>query len=237
MQLPPHRKAICCKWVFRIKENPDGSINKYKARLVAKGFHQQSDFDYSETFSPVVKPTTIRVIHTLALTFKWDVQQIDVNNAFLNGFLHEEVYMQQSQGFESTDKSLVCKINGALYGIKQAPRAWFERLTQALLLFGFRASHCDPSLFIYNNHGVTLYAFMYVDDILIKCSSSKPIANLISKLNATFALKQLGRPDYFLGIKVKYLQNESMLLTQSKYIHDLLHKANMLTAMASPLLW
>lgn len=136
--------------------------------------------------------------------------------------------MQQPQGFESPDKSLVCKLNWALYGLKQAPRAWYERLTQALLKFGFRAIRCDPYLFIISNHGVTLYALVYVDEILITGSCSKLITALIDKLNATFSLKQLGRPDYFLGIEVKYLPNGSMLLTQSKSIRDLLHRANML---------
>lgn len=123
VELPPNRKAIGCKWVFRVKENPDGSINKYKARLVAKGFHQEHGFDFNETFSPVVKPITIRVILTLALTYRWKFQQIDINNAFLNGFLSEEIYTSQPQGFEDANKDLVCKLNRALYGLKQAPRA------------------------------------------------------------------------------------------------------------------
>lgn len=138
--LPANRQAIGCRWVFRIKENPDGSINKYKARLVAKGYHQQLGFDFNETFSPVVKPVTIRVILTLALTYGWTLQQIDVNNAFLNGLLDEEIYMSQPPGFLSSDKSLVCKLNKALYGLKQAPRAWYERLHAALIHFGFTSS-------------------------------------------------------------------------------------------------
>jgi histone deacetylase 1/2 len=122
--LPPHKKAIGCKWLFRVKENPDGTVNKFKARLVAKGFLQTARFDFTETFSPVIKPVTIRIILTLAVTYKWQVQQIDINNAFLNGVLQEEVFMQQPAGFEVVDKSLVCKLHKSLYGLKQAPRAW-----------------------------------------------------------------------------------------------------------------
>ncbi|MCI20233.1 retrovirus-related pol polyprotein from transposon TNT 1-94, partial [Trifolium medium] len=107
VSLPSHRKAIDCKWIFTVKENPDGSVNKLKARLVAKGFLQTAGFDFTETFSPVVKPVTIRILLTLVVTYKWQVQHIDVNNAFLNGILQEEVYMQQPTGFEASDKSLV----------------------------------------------------------------------------------------------------------------------------------
>ena len=117
------KRPIGCKWVFRVKENPDGSINKYKARLVAKGFHQQADSDFTETFSPVVKPVTIRTVLTLVVTNQWSIKQIDVNNALLNGVLEEEVYMIQPPGFEAADRSLVCRLNKALYGLKQAPRA------------------------------------------------------------------------------------------------------------------
>lgn len=197
--LPPHRKAIGCKWIFRVKENPDGSVNKYKARLVAKGFLQTPGFDFTETFSPVIKPVTIRIILTLAVTFHWTVQQIDINNAFLNGLLQEEVYMTQPSGFESSDKTLVCKLHKALYGLKQAPRAWYERLTHTLLQMGFVKSKCDPSLLVHHQNGACTYVLVYVDDILITGSTPHLIKDLIGKLNIKFALKQLGEVDYFLG--------------------------------------
>jgi histone deacetylase 1/2 len=118
--LPPGMEPIGCKWIFRIKQNPDGSLNKFKVRLVAKGFHQRPGLNFSETFSPVIKPITVRLILTLALSYKWDIQQLDVNNAFLNGDLTETVYMKQPPGFE-TSKGLVCRLRKALYGLKQAP--------------------------------------------------------------------------------------------------------------------
>ena len=119
---PPNRQTIGCKWVFRVKENADGSISRFKARLVAKGFHQIHGFDFHETFSLVIKPITIRIVLTLALSRGWQLFQLDVNNAFLNGSLEESVFMIQPLGFEVADRSLVCKLNKALYGLKQAPR-------------------------------------------------------------------------------------------------------------------
>jgi histone deacetylase 1/2 len=225
--LPPHRKAIGCKWIFRVKENPDGSINRYKARLVAKGFLQTPGFDFTETFSPVIKPVTIRIILTLAVTYHWTVQQIDINNAFLNGLLQEEVYMTQPSGFEASDKTLVYKLHKALYGLKQAPRAWYERLTQTLLQMGFVKSKCDPSLLVNHQNGACTYVLIYVDDILITGSSPHLIKDLIDKLNIKFALKQLGEVDYFLGLEVHHKSSGGLLLNQAKYVKDLLCKTNM----------
>jgi len=235
--LPSGRHAIGCKWVFRLKQNPDGSINKYKARLVAKGFHQKHGFDYTETFSPVVKPVTVRTVLTLAVTNKWYIQQLDINNAFLNGLLEEEVYMVQPPGFISTDSSLVCKLHKALYGLKQAPRAWFERLKAALVHLGFVPSRCDPSLFTKHANKQSTFILVYVDDIIITGSSKAFIHQLVQHLNSEFHLKDLGKLDYFLGIQVLRSDTGSLLLTQTKYIKDLLLKANMAGAnsMASPM--
>ena len=119
VSLPNGRKTIGCKWVFKVKENSNGTINKYKVRLVAKGFHQVVGFDFNETFSPVVKPTTIRVVLTIALAKNWVVRQLDINNAFLNRDLQEEVFMEQPPGFVDTKQPhLVCKLHKSLYGLK-----------------------------------------------------------------------------------------------------------------------
>ncbi|KAL6339591.1 hypothetical protein AAG906_034676 [Vitis piasezkii] len=118
---PTDRKLIGCKWVFKVKENPDGTINKYKALLVAKGFHQIAGFDFNETFSPVVKPTTIRIVLTIALNLQWKVRQLDVNNAFLNGDLHEEIFMHQPEGFiDPLNPNYVCKLNKSLYALNKS---------------------------------------------------------------------------------------------------------------------
>ena len=128
------RKVTRCKWVFKVKENSDDSINKYKARIIAKGFHQTARFDYTEIFSPVVKLTTIRMVLTITLSRNQKIQQLYINNAFLNGDLEEEVYMEQPKGFiEKSTSHLVCKLHKSLYCLKQAPRAWFEKLYEALV--------------------------------------------------------------------------------------------------------
>lgn len=143
---PSNRRAIGYKWVFRTKQNPDGCILKYKACLVAKGFHQQQGFDFTETFSPMFKPITVRFVLTIAIFRHWHITHLDVNNAFFNGILQEEVYMKQLPGFVSYDKHLVCKLNKAMYGLKHAPRALFDRLNSTLHNFGFVSSKCDPFL-------------------------------------------------------------------------------------------
>lgn len=116
---------------------------------------------------------------TLSITRKWEIQQIDVNNAFLNGELQEYVYMEQPLWFISSNSTMVCKLKKALYGLKQAPRAWYEKLHQALVQFGFVSSECEHSLFIYNHNNITLYSLVYVDDILITDSSSTLVHSLI----------------------------------------------------------
>lgn len=148
------------------------------------------------------KPITIRVILTIDVTHHWTIQQIDINNAFLNGLLDEEVYMEQPQGFFSSDPSLVCKLHKALYGFKQTPMQWYERLHATLIQLHFKANNCDPSLFTYFYNGHTFYLLVYVDDIIITGSSKSLVQDIITKLNLAFSLKHLGDLDYFSGIKV-----------------------------------
>lgn len=161
--LPTNRQAIGCKWVFKVKENPDGTVHNYKARLVAKGFHQVAGFDFSVT--PVVKPTTLRTILTTALSKGWTVRQLNINNAFQNGDLKKEASMGQPPGFEiHQTPTLVCKLHKDLYGLKQAPRVWFEKLHGALISFDFVSTKSDQSLFIKSTHK---WAFIFLCILMI----------------------------------------------------------------------
>lgn len=136
--LAQDQNLVGCKFVFRIKRNLDGTINSYRARLVAKGFHQRPGVDYSQTFSLVVKPATIRLILTIFVMHGWIMRQLDVNNAFLHGNLEETVFMHQPPRFEDQSRPQhVCKLNKSIYGLKQAPWQWYKALKDALLSFRF----------------------------------------------------------------------------------------------------
>ena len=151
---PPQKKLLGCKWVFTVKHKADGSIERYKARLVAKGFTQTYGVDYQETFAPVAKMNTIRILLSCAANLDWELQQFDVKNAFLHGDLEEEVYMEIPPGFEDEKtQGKVCKLKKALYGLKQSPRAWFDRFNKAMISFGYQQSNADHTLFIKHNKG------------------------------------------------------------------------------------
>ncbi|KAJ0806767.1 putative RNA-directed DNA polymerase [Helianthus annuus] len=227
--VPPVSNAnvVDCKWVYKIKRDQTGAIQRYKARLVAKGFNQQPGVDYHETFSPVVKSTTIRTVLSLAVTRKWALRQLDVQNAFLHGDLKETVYLRQPPGFIDPHKpDHVCLLHKSLYGLKQAPRAWFHRLSEALHSLGFKGSKTDPSLFIYSAKGTILYMLVYVDDIILTGNNPSAIDRVIHSLSQTFAIQDLGSLSYFLGIEV-VCKGPDMILSQKKYILELLQRAGL----------
>ncbi|WVZ53157.1 hypothetical protein U9M48_004138 [Paspalum notatum var. saurae] len=224
----PGINLIDSRWVYKVKRKADGSVERLKARLVAKGFKQRFGTDYGDTYSPVIKPSTVRIILSLAVTQGWSMKQIDIQNAFLHGVLEEEVYMKQPPGFEDPQKPInfICRLKKAIYGLKQAPKAWYSRLTSKLHDLGFKSSVADTSLLIFKEKGLTIYMLIYVDDIIIVSSSDKATEKLIQELKIDFAVKDLGLLSYFLGIEVKKARN-GILLSQRRYAIDLLKKVNM----------
>ena len=131
VDLPPGQSVVGCRWVYKIKTKADGSVERYKARLVAKGFTQEYGIDYEETFAPVARLTSVRCLIAVAAIHRWPLYQMDVKNAFLNGDLHEEVYMQPPPDYPHSG-SQVCHLRRALYGLKQAPQAWFENFSSVV---------------------------------------------------------------------------------------------------------
>jgi len=166
--LPKGMKTVGCRWVFTVKLNPDGSIDRYKARLVAKGYTQRYGVDYQDTFAPVAKINTIRILISIAANRDWPLQQFDVKNAFLNGDLEEEVYMELPPGVNSNlGKGEVCRLKKSLYGLKQSPRAWFGRFSATMKEFGYKQSNSDHTLFIKHNEGRVTALIVYVDDMVM----------------------------------------------------------------------
>lgn len=227
--VPPQKgvNIIDCKWVYKVKRKTDGSIDRYKARLVAKGFKQRYSIDYEDTFSPIVKAATIRLVLSLAVSQGWSLRQLDVQNAFLHGFLEEDVYMRQPPGYEEPKApQYLCKLDKALYGLKQAPRAWYSRLSKKLHELGFRSSKADTSLFFYNNKGLMMFLLVYVDDIIVASPSAQAVIALLRSLEKEFALKDLGELHYFLGIEVKKASG-NILLNQERYASEIVKRVSM----------
>ncbi|CAI7882182.1 unnamed protein product, partial [Closterium sp. NIES-53] len=185
VELPEGRKAITSKWLFKIKSDADGKIERYKSRLVAKGYQQKERVDYKELFAPVVKPTTLRTLLAGAAIKGWVVKQMDVTTAFLNGVLEEEIFMAQPEGFDD-GSARVLRLKKALYGLKQAPRQWYLKLRGVLEEIGFTPSTADHSLFMLGEGEQRSFMVVYVDDILIFSPSSDLVKEVMLKLQDKF---------------------------------------------------
>ncbi|WVZ26235.1 hypothetical protein V8G54_004779 [Vigna mungo] len=201
---PPSIKPIRCKWVFKIKRRPDGYVERYKARLVVKGYSQIEGVDYLKTFSPVVKMATVRVLLALASIHNWDLHQLDVSNAFLHGNLSEDVYMVIPPGLSGHPTDHCCKLKKSLYGLKQASRKWYEKLSLLLLSSRYIQAHADHSLFVKVTGSAFTALIVYVDDIVLTGNSSSEITKIKTILHSHFHIKDLGQLKYFLGIEVAH---------------------------------
>jgi hypothetical protein len=225
--LPTGHRPIGLKWVYKIKKNPAGEVVKHKARLVAKGYVQRQGIDFEEVFAPVARVESVRLLIAMAAQFGWKIHQMDVKSAFLNGELIEEVYVGQPPGFEIEGKSSkVLKLKKALYGLRQAPRAWNSKLNSTLTELGFEKCPSESALYRKKIKDSVLVVGVYVDDLVITGGNSQAIENFKNQMKARFSMTDLGLLSYYLGIEVKQGE-EGITLCQSGYAKRILEKMGM----------
>jgi transposase InsO family protein len=228
--LPLDRKSIGCKWIFKIKYTADGSVERYKARLVAKGYAQKEGIDYNETFAPVAKMTSIRILLALAAIEDLEVHQMDVKTAFLNGDLEEEIYMDQPEGYIlEGEEQLVCKLSKTLYGLKQSPRAWYKKIDEYFASQSLIKSHVDPNIYVLRrSDGSFIIIALYVDDLMLVSNDMKLLLKTKRNLAGRFEMKDLEEIHYILGVQI--LRNRKIrkiYLSQQKYVENVLERFGM----------
>ena len=228
-ELPKGRSALKCKWIFRLKPETGNQPTIYKARLVAKGYEQIHGVDYMETFSPVVKLSSVRALLALAVHEGHFVHQMDVKTAFLNGSLEEDIYMEQPESFVNQKfPSHVCHLKKAIYGLKQAPRSWYKTIDPVLHSMGVVRSKADNGIYSGIVRGERIRIALYVDDIIITCSNLRVLAGIKRTLESHFSMKDLGCLRHCLGIEVTYNQEAGVMkLSQTKAIEEVLKRFRM----------
>lgn len=223
VELPPGRKPVKSMWVFKIKRNHEGDIVRHKARLVAKGCSQRYGIDYVETYSPVVRHTSLRFLFALAVKMNLKIDQMDAVTAFMQGDLNEEIYLEQPDGFnDGTNR--VCKLNRAINGLKQSGRVWNKKLVKALKSFGLKQCKMDPCVFVTKK--LDLMLANWVDDIFIYWKNETTLKELKRSLSSSFKMKDMGLAKSCVGIRVTYME-DGIGLDQSAFINDILKRFGM----------
>lgn len=217
--LPRGKKAIGCRWVFKIKRDSNGSIKRYKGRLVAKGFLQKQEIDYTETFAPTVRLGAVRTILALAALEDMELESVDASTAFLNGEMEEKVYMKIPEGFvvEGDDGSTVwaLRLLKILYELNQAGRCWSRKLHE------FMRTESEPSFYIYEQDGIKIFVPIYVGDLTIASKSKEAIVKLKTDLASKFKIRDLGPTEFILGIKVERDRpNRTLSLTHNLHTSE-----------------
>jgi transposase InsO family protein len=224
VELPPNKKTIYSRWVYKVKPS---TLPRYKARLIARGFEQKDGIDFLNTFAPVVRWETIRILIAIATHLNWPICQLDVLTAFLNGIMEEDVYMHQPLGFILRGaEHLVCKLHKSLYGLRQSPRAWYARLHATFLAWNLTQSHFDPNLYFAHIGNDTIALQVYVDDIIVTGSNLSLITQLKNHLHCTFKTNDLGPIQRYLGVQFDR-DSTGLHMHQTEYALSILHLFNM----------
>jgi hypothetical protein len=231
--LPVGRQAIGNRWVFKLKKNADGTVARYKARLVVQGFSQQQGVDFTEVYAPVAKFASLRIVLAIAATNNWDLRQIDVDTAFLNAPVEEEIYMQQPEGLRTAPqagKVLVCKLQKSLYGLKQAPKNWNDMLTAYMRSQGFMQCKGDPCVFVQraSNGAILCIVVIYVDDLVLTGPNRGWIDAFIVLFGQQYKIKDMGDAAWVLGMTIHRDREAKRLhLGQEAYVEGMLERYGM----------
>jgi hypothetical protein len=220
------KSVVGSRWIYKVKQAADGSVEKYKARFVARVFSQIEGIDYGETFAPVSRYSSIRSILALSAEMSWRIHQMNVKIAFLNGIIEEEVYIEQPKGFETFDReSHVCRLKRALYGLKQAPCAWYTRIDNYFIGLGFTKNEVDANLYQIVVEGKLLIIVLYVDDLILT-GDEQLIRSCKEDLAKEFEMKDLGLLHYFLGLEI-WQRDGEIFVSQGMYTREILGKFHM----------
>ncbi|POM58513.1 LOW QUALITY PROTEIN: Integrase catalytic core protein [Phytophthora palmivora] len=222
----PGMKVLRNRWIFRVKYLASGEIERFKARLVIKGFMQIYGIDYLEVYSPVVRLESIRVLLTLAAIWDYEVDQMDITTAFLNGDIDVEVYMEQPEGYAiEGKKTWVCLLQKSLYGLKQAPRVWFRLLKDYLQEEGYTLMNCEACVAVKAIDGHLMFISIYVDDLILFAPNKKLMKQLKQVLNKRFEMKDLEPIHFILGWEIK--RDRTIFINQHKYVDKVLSRFGM----------
>jgi hypothetical protein len=226
----PNQNVVGTKWVFRNKQDEHGVVTRNKTRLVAKGYSQVEGLDFDETYAPVARLESIRILLAYAIHNGFKLYQMDVKSAFLNGPIKEEVHVEQSPGVEDTEyPNHVYKLSKALYGLKQAPRAWYECLRYFLITNGFKVGKAVPTLFTKTIAEDLFICQIYIDDIIFGSTNKLTCEEFSRIMIQKFKMSMMGELKYFLGFQIKQLQ-DGTFISQTNYIQDILKKFGMKNA-------
>ena len=213
---PKDTHVIGTKWIFKNKTDEDGETIRNKSRLVAQGYTQVKGIDFDESFALVARLESIRILLSIACIMNFKLYQMDVNSAFLNGFLNEEVFVEQPKEFQDPHfPDHVLKLKKALYGLKQAPRAWYNRLITYLLDHGFKRDQADRTLFIKRDEKSLIVAQVYMDDIVFGSTIDHLAHEFLEEMKKVFEMSMVGELNYFIGLQVKQWE-DGIFISQEK---------------------